>query len=169
MRLPFGWVLLEDGSFYSSLQTLVTAVQEHFMPSVWVEEASPTVSCFQWFPHSPMESMNGNFSLLLAVCWIIYCSHHMNAMNYLTKYCLLSLLCSKHWKCKCTKQYTLFLLEMGNLPRHCVDDSFFIENLLYGEFAIALQQATNPHVKPHLNIKKNYKKHIKVLKYTYEE
>lgn len=58
---------------------------------------------------------------------------------------------------------------MGNLPRHCVDDSFFIENLLYGEFAIALQQATNPHVKPHLNIKKNYKKHIKVLKYTYEE
>jgi len=50
-----------------------------------------------------------------------------------------------------------------------VDDSFFIENLLYGEFAIALQQATNPHVKLHLNIKKNYKKHIKVLKYTYEE
>lgn len=60
---------------------------------------------------------------------------------------------------------------MGNLPWHWMDDSPFIENRLYGEFANALQQATNLHVKPHLNIKKkiDYKKYMKAIKYGYEK
>lgn len=49
---------------------------------------------------------------------------------------------------------------MGNLPWHWMDDSLFIENHLHGEFANALQQTINLHVKSHLNIKKEITRSI---------